>query len=134
VFEHLVEPQLVLEKCWRMLRPGGILVMNFPAGDSTSFCISVKHSALRQSPDHLFLHNRLSTQLLLKRAGYENLKMRRYPVPMQIGATLNNFLCERKIPFSLKLFRLLSPIYRALALVVGAGDFITVSATKPCIH
>lgn len=130
VFEHLIEPELVLERCWSMLRPGGVLVMNFPAGDSVSMGVSMEHSSLRQSPSHLFLHTTLSVYRLLVRAGFEEIELRLYPVSAQFGSTLNNLLDKRRIRIHSGVFIVISPVYRLLCSLCGKGDFITVLATK----
>ena len=130
VFEHLIEPQLVLEKCWHMLKPGGLLVMNFPVGNSISFKISVIHSSIRVSPMHLYLHTSESIQLLLKKAKFKNIRSKLYPVSLVGGATLNGVLAERNIKIPSKVFIALAPIYNVLGQLAKKGDHITLVASK----
>lgn len=131
VFEHLIEPQHVLEKCWRMLKPGGILVMNFPIGDSISFSVSIVHSSLRQSPSHIFLHTKTSALMFLEKTSFTDIKISQYPVSLQFGGTLNNLLREKNIRIPWQLFVVGAPVYHLLGQLAKRGDFMTLLASKP---
>jgi len=69
VLEHVQEPIGFLAECWRILRPGGRMVIVTPNVDS----LGHRHFAERwrglEQPRHLFLYGSASLRTLLGRAG-----------------------------------------------------------------
>jgi len=71
VIEHVRDPVEIVQECWRILKPGGRLVMVTPNTDS----LAHRHFAARwrglEQPRHLFLYNPSALQALLRRADIE---------------------------------------------------------------
>ena len=130
VFEHLHEPSAVLEKLYGMLKPGGVLVMNFPGIQGFGFVISPRHCELRDSPRHLFLHSEKSVRNMVVSAGFKPRICKQYAVAQQFGATLNNILKQENKKIPSVVFSVFSPIYRLFGKLVARGEFITVLAEK----
>ncbi|HXJ43656.1 MAG TPA: class I SAM-dependent methyltransferase [Bryobacteraceae bacterium] len=131
VFEHLAAPQAVLEKCHRLLKPGGALVLSLPSKGSWSFALEPRYCASLDVPRHLFHHTEASVALMLDRAGFSGVVAKSYPVIMVLGASINNQLGDKNLPkVPVMFFQLLGPIYRAFAYIAGRGEFMTVLAYK----
>ena len=71
VLEHVQEPVAFLLECWRILRPGGRLVVVTPNVDS----LGHRHFADRwrglEQPRHLFLYGSVSLRALFRRTGVD---------------------------------------------------------------
>ena len=130
VFEHLLEPDIILTELHRMLKPDGVLVMNFPSINCISFNLSPINSALRESPRHLYLHTSESARNIIIRAGFNLRNLRINAVALQLEAVINNTLKAKKIPLTIRGFSLLSPLYHIINVVARRGEFITIWATK----
>lgn len=130
VFEHLPNPMEVLKKCYRMLKPGGVLVMSFPCKDSWSFRLSIRDSPALQLPKHLFHHTPQSAQAMLAAAGFTLFRITAYSVSSQLAGTVNKRLGNRHPKAISFLFEMISPVYRLFGRVTGKGDFLTLCAVK----
>jgi 2-polyprenyl-3-methyl-5-hydroxy-6-metoxy-1,4-benzoquinol methylase len=75
VLEHVQEPVGFLAECWRILRPGGRLVVVTPNVDS----LGHRHFAERwrglEQPRHLFLYGSASLRALLGRIGADSVEV-----------------------------------------------------------
>ncbi len=77
-FYYFLEPQFELAECHRILKPGGLLVLELPLGDSRIWrashqvgkLLSGRRQELLESSDHLFYYNPKSIKLLLERCGF----------------------------------------------------------------
>jgi 2-polyprenyl-3-methyl-5-hydroxy-6-metoxy-1,4-benzoquinol methylase len=131
VFEHLLDPVRVLEKCHTMLKPDGFLVMDLPCKNSWSMKLSLKESPALQLPKHIYHHTQSSVRLMIEAAGLIPISIQAYSVAGQLGGTVNSILLEkRRKTIPLSLFELLAPMYRVFGKVTGKGDFITAWAKR----
>lgn len=79
VFEHLVDPSRVLDNLYTWLRPGGLLVMNFPsiyAWLEIEDLPASPHLVHLQLPIHVAHHSVESATRLLRDAGFEGIHTR----------------------------------------------------------
>jgi SAM-dependent methyltransferase len=132
VFEHLLEPMLVIQRIYGMLKPGGALVLNFPSSEGFAFALSPKHCFYRDSPRHLFLHTKYSAKKILQAAGFEKISCRSYGVALDLEATVNNMLKERHWGVRFRfLGSAIGPLYKIFSYFFGQrGDYITMMAIK----
>ena len=85
VLEHLTDPLAVLKSVKRVLRPGGVLVIEVPHARDALITLYDCEAFKRFTfwSEHLVLHTRLSLQILLKAAGYLECEVsacQRYPL------------------------------------------------------
>ena len=75
VIEHTTNPRAVLERCRALLRPGGILVVNYP--DIGSWIArAMGRRWLFLTSVHLYYFNRRTIRLMLEKTGYAVERMR----------------------------------------------------------
>ena len=133
VLEHLWEPRKVLAKCYRLLKPGGILVFNSPCIDSWLARPSIRHYPGLQLPWHLYHHTPQSASLLLEAVGFEIVRMKPYAVPAHLPIVINAWLTGHgmggiKIPSFL--FLPLAPVHKLVCALTGKGEFLTALCRK----
>jgi 2-polyprenyl-3-methyl-5-hydroxy-6-metoxy-1,4-benzoquinol methylase len=132
VFEHLLYPRKVLEQCSRMLKPGGLLVMNTPCRDSWSAWLSLEHFAALDLPRHLYHHTPRSATALIERSGLRVVDIRPYSVARVLAKTINNLLLSKnRKALTPYLFDVMAPMYRLLAGMTHKGEHMSVCAVKP---
>ena len=96
VLEHLVEPQVVLQSAWRLLKPSGLLLVNVPTWLGKRF-LELSAFRLGLSPkveidDHKMYYGKRDLWPMLVRAGFK-------PSEIQLGYHkfgLNLFAAARK--------------------------------------
>jgi len=71
VFEHLKDPVPALNKLYRILKPGGILVMTMPNVNSMAAHVGGKYWFHLDSPRHLWLYNETNIKTLLSAANFK---------------------------------------------------------------
>ena len=80
VLEHLVEPQLVLQSAWRLLRPSGLLVINVPTWVGKLFlellAFRLGFSPKVEIDDHKMYYGKRDLWPILVRAGFKPSKIR----------------------------------------------------------
>lgn len=130
VLEHLVAPPRELAECWRVLRPGGLLVVGTPnlAGFLPGVSALVHRAAGRnwvpvRPPWHLYGFAPRSLRLLLRRAGFDVVRVR------MIGSLRTVRSKMDKHPAIWLAEWLLS----GLGELVGMGDRIMVYARKVAV-
>jgi SAM-dependent methyltransferase len=74
VLEHLFDPRRFLERCHRLLRPGGLVVVSCPNGEGFDIAL-LGPVSLAIDPEHVNLLNRGSLRLLLESCGFEALEV-----------------------------------------------------------
>ncbi|MBI3453860.1 MAG: class I SAM-dependent methyltransferase [Rhodospirillales bacterium] len=131
VFEHLADPAAVLGRIYTLLKPGGWLVMNYPAHHNPLFAQFPRAWGHADFPRHLYLHSRRSTRRYLEQAGFAIAGLRLYGDPLALAQTVNIGLLGAKNRIPRPVFAALAPLYALFCRVAGAGDLITVAAHKP---
>jgi SAM-dependent methyltransferase len=71
VIEHVPDPVDTLREIYRVLRPGGIFVMETPRYDSLMFKVLGRRERSLSCDGHIYFFTRLSLRKLAKRAGFE---------------------------------------------------------------
>jgi 2-polyprenyl-3-methyl-5-hydroxy-6-metoxy-1,4-benzoquinol methylase len=134
VFEHLPNPNASLIDYWRMLQPGGCLVMTLP----NYSCKQAKKfkSEWRgiEAPRHLYFYTIQTLRMILKKNGFVDLDI--YPVNLSpydvFASNLPPTLEENeKLKDSWWNGRLLSHITSFFAPVLGYGESLYVCCRKP---
>lgn len=133
VLEHLREPREVLAKCYRLLKPGGILVLNSPCIDSWLARLSLKNFPHLDLPRHLYHHTPQSAGLLLESVGLEIIRMKPYAIPVHVPLCVDAVLSDRglrgiKIPSFLYLP--LAPVHKLVCALTGKGEALTALCRK----
>jgi len=132
VLEHLLRPGEVLGKCYELLKPGGILVINSPCIDSWALRMSLTGYPLFL-PLHLYHHTPKSATLLFESAGFEVINIKPYAVPSHLSIGINAMLADHKlgaIKLPAFLFWPLAPIYKLVCALSGKGEFLTALCRK----
>jgi SAM-dependent methyltransferase len=130
VFEHLLGPKDVLAKVYRLLKPGGVLVMSFPGSEGLCFCFSPQHCAYRDSPRHLALHTKQSAERMVRATGFNDISYRGFGVAVDLEAIVRNILIDRTFTAQLHFGAVIAPLYRTIAAALGGGDYIMIKAVK----
>ena len=72
VIEHLYNPDEVINRCWRLLKRGGKLVVLTPNIDSLEHLLCGRNWFHLDPPRHIHLFNMRSLSGMAKKAGFEN--------------------------------------------------------------
>lgn len=76
--EHLYDPKATLAECYRLLKPGGLLVMTTPNPRSIGAMLFGQHWRGWEAPRHLFLYSVDALQQLSVQAGFMVMKADTY--------------------------------------------------------
>jgi SAM-dependent methyltransferase len=79
VIEHLHDPLTELRECWRILRPGGKIVLFTPSTESKGHGQFGRNWFALDPPRHLNLFNFLSMRLALEEAGFQITELFTWP-------------------------------------------------------
>jgi SAM-dependent methyltransferase len=114
VFEHLAEPMIAAKEAWRVLRPGGMIFIEVPNQfDNIMFRRDMLFRRVPQrqrtvrSIHHLWFFGRSTLRLLLRGAGFKNIKVHDF-----FGGPLIGW----RIPFSI--------VTRLVGRFAYGGDFL----------
>jgi SAM-dependent methyltransferase len=132
VFDHFRDPIPALEKCYRMLRPGGLIVIKV----HNISCLYARLTGPKFyaiiPPSHLFYYNRRSLALALSKSGFQ----------MVDSKFIGHILKVQTVFWRLSRSNKESPFYRIYRALEGTAlgnigfhknlhDIITVLAIKP---
>ena len=101
VIEHLHNPIEVLESCYRILRPGGVLWIATPNMASYGQAKFKQNWLNLDPPRHLLLFNFQNLKELLKRVGFEVPKHNSFAALVQNSLPGSQAVAEGRDPFSL---------------------------------
>ncbi|MCJ7680886.1 MAG: class I SAM-dependent methyltransferase [Candidatus Aminicenantes bacterium] len=123
--EHIPHPFLTVEKAAQILEPGGVLCLVTPDIHSfTSRILGQKWWHLR--PAHLAYFSRATIRILLERAGFTILSVRRYAWTFSLHYLLSRL---KLLSFLLKIPRLGS-FWKKISVKLALGDSLEVYAKK----
>jgi 2-polyprenyl-3-methyl-5-hydroxy-6-metoxy-1,4-benzoquinol methylase len=134
VLEHLLWPHEVLAECYRILKPGGILVLGSPCIDSWVAKLSLKDFPGLQLPWHLFHYTPKSAKMLLESAGFHVGKAKPYGAPQHLPIVVNALLRDRgfrRFRFPSFMFIPVLPFYKLLCILTRKGECLTMLCEKP---
>lgn len=112
VLEHVPDPRALLDEVHRILRPGGILLVNYPDKGSLA-ARAMGHRWVFILTVHIYYFTRKTIRRLLDETGFEVVKFRPYVQTLGFG-----YLVERAAPYS----RLLHRLGSFLSDRLGLGD------------
>jgi SAM-dependent methyltransferase len=132
VFEHLADPAREAARLHRMLRPGGVVLVEAPEFDTWSVrLIGPRHRHF--VPKHITFFSANTLTLLLERQGYEILSIHHPPRRMTLRHLVTEwggrYLPEGVVSSVGRLVRRLGLWTKVVTLNVG--DIVTVIARKP---
>jgi len=100
VLEHVPNPTEVLQKCHRLLKPGGYLYLNYP--DYNSYASRVmKGRWIFLLSVHIYYFTRSTIAKMLEKTGYQTLNYRTHFQTLNLG-----YLVTRMKPYSKILYKL----------------------------
>lgn len=99
VLEHTPDPKAVLLECRRVLKPDGLLVVNYPAIDSLAAKLMGRKWVFLLSV-HLYYFTLPTVRQMLTAAGFETIKHKRHWQTLQLGYIF--FRMEQYLPAAAK--------------------------------
>jgi len=120
VLEHVINPEEVIERCWKLLRPGGWLIGQLPTNSSWEAGMG-KVWAGYHYPRHLQVFSRQGLRQLLHKQGFQKIAISSAP-HCQTAISLQNLLLALGMPLHLKHGR--SGIYGVLLVASLPFEFL----------
>jgi 2-polyprenyl-3-methyl-5-hydroxy-6-metoxy-1,4-benzoquinol methylase len=140
VIEHLHQPAKEIQRCFRLLKPGGLLWIETPNVDSFGFKLFGRYWRGLEAPRHLVLFNEGSLGTLLRKAGFHDVE--RLPIQhpprnlflrsAMIRAGFPPEADPKKLPLSARL-QLEAAMYEAKLRIVtdpACAEYLCMTATK----
>ncbi|MEW6088950.1 MAG: class I SAM-dependent methyltransferase [bacterium] len=92
VVEHLLSPAFTLQECWRILKPGGKLVLRTPNVKSFGHKVFHKHWMALDPPRHIFIFSPLSLNIL-----FGKLPFNKFSIKTITRSARNNYNASKSI-------------------------------------
>jgi 2-polyprenyl-3-methyl-5-hydroxy-6-metoxy-1,4-benzoquinol methylase len=92
VFEHVNSPSLILEEIYRILKPGGHVIIATPNIGSLTAKLFGKYWLQLDTPRHLFLYSEKTMRDYAEKEGFKVDKIRYNSTPMQFSGSLSYLL------------------------------------------
>ncbi|MDA2915350.1 class I SAM-dependent methyltransferase [Nitrospinae bacterium AH_259_B05_G02_I21] len=108
VFEHLPDPSNVLEELWRILKPGGLLVISGPNLESLQAKFGQEHWFHLFVPHHYYHYSPAILQTIVERAGFRTEKWSAFDPEQNIFGFVQTFFNRMGLHHNLLLDRLKS--------------------------
>jgi SAM-dependent methyltransferase len=138
VLEHMSEPNLGLVEAKRILKKGGILLLQLPNIASFQFRIFKQRWFALELPRHLYHFSPKTIKLLLNKTGFDPFRVRHFSIrnnPLILASTLFPHLNYHRLPHSpgsVKMFCFLLALslvpLTTLESLLGAGATMTITA------
>lgn len=138
VIEHLYNPMEVLQVCYKLLKPDGILWLETPNILSYGHDIYAKNWRGIETPRHLVIFNSHSLLFALNKVGFEDISMEKRQSPLKNmffqserlrGLRKNNMNSIEIYIFNFKVM-----VFRFLTIMFSnKKEFITIQCKKPRI-
>lgn len=75
VLEHMQDPISAIEKCFRILKDGGRLIVNMPNADSLGHRVFTKHWFPLEPPRHMFIFSPKSVFILFNKSSFKKFRI-----------------------------------------------------------
>jgi SAM-dependent methyltransferase len=99
VIEHLPDPRTTLAEVWRILRPGGRLVLSTPDAGSLAARLSGRRwLGWRKVPEHVFFFDRTNLDRLLDQSGFRPVRHRYASLTVSTGFALERAMSLVGLP------------------------------------
>jgi 2-polyprenyl-3-methyl-5-hydroxy-6-metoxy-1,4-benzoquinol methylase len=123
LFEHVRNPNVTLEKVNKLLKDGGYTFINTPDSSSPSRLVMGKrwYNFLEE---HLFIFSRRNIKEILKKHGFDVIKVTSYPKYLNVNYLLGIFI-SRGLPFKnmcLRILRLIPKFLRNVNIPIFVGE------------
>lgn len=136
VIEHIHDPTAILDACYRLLKPGGMLWLETPSIKALSRSLYGRDWRGLEAPRHLVIFSPIALKGLMKRVGFLELKRESRPI-RSLGIFKESWLIKNgrgihsaeKVSISFKIVRIFIILFEALN--PKRREMITMSAHKP---
>jgi 2-polyprenyl-3-methyl-5-hydroxy-6-metoxy-1,4-benzoquinol methylase len=95
VFEHLHDPRGFLREAYRVIKPGGFMIIGVPNADAASYALFGPYWGLLGVPFHLVQYSSRALEALIEEAGFVVQWFRYIPMPICWVWSANNFINEQ---------------------------------------
>ncbi|OGV35660.1 MAG: hypothetical protein A2020_00410 [Lentisphaerae bacterium GWF2_45_14] len=140
--EHVLEPPVLLEKAFKLLKPGGMVVGQLPCRDSLEKSIFGRFWAGYHYPRHMQMLSKYGLNKLLSSVGFGEIEVKT-ALHLQAGISLQNFITGGigynpkkkfgKIPIYSLLLLMVAP-YCIFEFLCGKGGIMNFRAFKPKLN
>jgi len=94
VLEHLFDPSLVLTEVYRVLKPGGMLMLEMPNFDSLPASVFGAYWFPLEIPRHLYHFTPQTLETMLAKTGFRLIKLTGVAAPIEIVWSLHTLWCQ----------------------------------------